>query len=152
MCRVYRCICKKAEKIGRAMMRKRWRISKKAWPVVRVGYYRRKCETLKGGPTASLKKGGARGDNLVRLLLYPPLPTIENEKQNTFQFVSVWFWCSRGFVISYIFTKHEIWSTSILNCCKKILVLERTTLLCSAPATQPRYATEDDPGLVVQRK
>ena len=37
-------------------------------------------------------------------------PIIENTKQGPFQFVSVWFWCSRCFYIPYIFTKRETWS------------------------------------------
>jgi len=41
-------------------------------------------------------------------------PIIENKKQDQFQFVSLWIWRSRCFVIPYIFEKHETWSSFIL--------------------------------------
>jgi len=59
-----------------------------------------------GGPffTFSLPGGVARTPSPSSVA---PLPTIENEKQDPFQFVSVWFWCSRCFRIPYVFNKHE---------------------------------------------
>jgi len=44
---------------------------------------------------------------------------INNEKQDLFQLVSIWFWCSRYFIIPYIFNKHETWSSFILNSVSK---------------------------------
>jgi len=56
-----------------------------------------------------------------------------NEKKTYFRFVSVWFWCSKCFIIPYIFNKHKTWSPFILPCCELIWGLEGAELLWSAP-------------------
>ena len=83
----------------------------------------------------------------------PPFPpsgalrkskTHNREKQDPFKFVSVWFWCSRCFNITYIFTyhSHETWSSFILK-----YLLEN--LSGGKGGTYTRYATAADQCMLV---
>jgi len=54
---------------------------------------------------------------------------IENQTQDPFQFVSIWLWCSRCFIIPSCYNKHDTWFSLILYCCKRMWGVERGSIL-----------------------
>jgi len=86
-----------------------------------------------GSVHAYIKKSKNRKHNAEEGVDKQKKDSIDNEKQDPFQFVSVWFWSSRCCFHPYIFS-------FILNSGKQIWEMERATLYGRSPAA-PGLAT-----------
>jgi len=45
-------------------------------------------------------------------------PQSRIENKTPFEFVSIWLWCSRCYIIPYCYNRHGTWFSLMLHCCK----------------------------------